>query len=122
MWLTFEKKITKAVLANAISGTIADSLRDDKDIDRGLKLLQAAKKSFSEDFLKKRLIPDWIITKQKKFEDGKSAFIKKMCNFLAGIGRETADVIEKSKGSRGGDTKETIVNRMLNNLWEEYGS
>ena len=45
-----------------------------------------------------------------------------MCNFLAGIGRETADVIEKSKGSRGGDTKETIVNRMLNNLWEEYGS
>ena len=122
MWLTFEKKITKAVLANAISGTIADSLRDDKDIDRGLKLLQAAKKSFSEDFLKKRLIPDWIITKQKKFEDGKSAFIKKMCYFLAGIGRETADVIEKSKGSRGGDPKETIVNRMLNNLWEEYGS
>jgi len=122
MWLTFEKKITKSVLANAISGTIADSLRDDKDIDRGLKLLQAAKKSFSEDFLKKRLIPDWIITKQKKFEDGKSAFIKKMCNFLAGIGRETADEIEKSKGSRGGDTKETIVNRMLNNLWEEFAS
>ena len=62
MWLTFEKKITKSVLANAISGTIADSLRDDKDIDRGLKLLQAAKKSFSEDFLKKRLIrlPDDI--------------------------------------------------------------
>ena len=122
MWLTFEKKITKAVLANAISGTIADSLRDDKDIERGMKLLQAAKKSFSEDFLKKRLIPDWIITKQKKFEDGKSAFIKKMCNFLAGIGRETADEIEKSKGSRGGDTKETIVNRMLNNLWEEFAN
>lgn len=121
MWLTFEKKITKSVLANALSGTIADSLRDDKNIERGQKLLQAAKKSFSEDFLKKRNVPDWITTKLKDFEEGKSAFVKKMCNFLSGIGRETADEIEKSKGSRGHDTKEAIVNRKLNSLWENYG-
>jgi predicted Fe-Mo cluster-binding NifX family protein len=120
MWLTFEKKITKSVLANALSGTIADSLRDDKNIERGQKLLQAAKKSFSEDFLKKRNVPDWITTKLKDFEEGKSAFVKKMCNFLAAIGREAADEIEKSKGSRGHDTKEAIVNRKLNSLWENY--
>jgi hypothetical protein len=43
-----------------------------------------------------------------------------MCNFLAAIGREAADEIEKSKGSRGHDTKEAIVNRKLNSLWENY--
>lgn len=119
MWLTFDKKITKAVLVNAMSGTIAESLKNDKDIDKGQKLLQAAKKSFSEDFLKKRTMPDWIISKLKDDEDGRTAFIKKMCNFLSQIGRETADEIEKSKGVRGGDTKETIVNRLLNKLWEK---
>lgn len=122
MWLTFEKKITKAVLVNAMSGTIADSLRDDKDVERGKKLLDAAKKSFSEDFLKKRTMPDWIISKMKDNEDGKSSFIQKMCKFLTQIGRETADEIEKSKGSRGGDTKETIVNRILNELWQKSGN
>ena len=121
LWLTFEKKITKSVLVNAMNGTISDSLKDDKNIDKGQKLLHAARQSFSEDFLKKRTMPDWIISKLKEDEDGKTAFVKKMSNFLGQIGRETADKIEKSKGERGGDAKETIINRKLNELWENYG-
>lgn len=122
LWLTFEKKITKAVLVKAMSGYVDDSLRNTKNIEKGQSLLQAAKKSFSEDFLKKRTMPDWIISIMKDDEDGKSTFIKKMSNFLERIGRETADEIEKSKGIRGGDAKETIVNRMLNDLWEKSKS
>lgn len=120
LWLTFEKKVTKSVLVNAMNGTISDPLKEDKNIERGQKLLQSARKSFSEDFLKKRTMPDWIISKLKEDEDGKTAFIKKMSNFLSQIGRENADKIEKSKGERGGDSKETIVNRKLNELWEKY--
>lgn len=120
LWLTFEKKVTKSVLVNAMNGTISDPLKEDKNIERGQKLLQSARKSFSEDFLKKRTMPDWIISKLKEDEDGKTAFIKKMSNFLSQIGRESADKIEKSKGERGGDSKETIVNRKLNELWEKY--
>ena len=121
LWLTFEKKITKSVLVNAMNGTISDSLKDDKNIDKGQKLLHAARQSFSEDFLKKRTMPDWIISKLKEDEEGKTAFVKKMSHFLSQIGRETADKIEKSKGERGGDAKETIINRKLNELWENYG-
>ena len=120
MWLTFKKKVTKSVLVNAMNGSISDYLKDDKNIERGLKLLEAARKSFSEDFLKKRTLPEWIITKSNEDEDGKSAFIKKMCNFLNQIDRVTADNIEKSKGERGGDAKESIINRKLNELWENY--
>ena len=120
LWLTFEKKVTKSVLVSAMNGTISDALKDVVNIERGQKLLQAARKSFSEDFLKKRTMPDWIISKLKEDEDGRSAFVKKMSNFLSQIGREVADKIEKSKGERGGDSKETIVNRKLNDLWRNY--
>jgi hypothetical protein len=122
LWLTFEKKVTKSVLVNAMNGTISDPLKDNVNIERGQKLLQAARKSFSEDFLKKRTMPDWIISKLKEDEDGRTAFVKKMSIFLSQIGRETADKIEKSRGERGGDSKETIVNRKLNELWEKYRS
>ena len=122
LWLTFEKKVTKSVLVNAMNGTISDALKDNTNIERGQKLLQSARKSFSEDFLKKRTMPDWIICKLKEDEDGRTAFIKKMSNFLSQIGRETADKIEKSKGERGGDSKEAIVNRKLNDLWAKLGN
>ena len=122
LWLTFEKKVTKSVLVNAMNGTISDPLKDNVNIERGQKLLQSARKSFSEDFLKKRTMPDWIISKLKEDEDGRTAFVKKMSIFLSQIGRETADKIEKSRGERGGDSKETIVNRKLNELWEKYRS
>ena len=51
LWLTFEKKVTKSVLVNAMNGTISDALKDNANIERGQKLLQSARKSFSEDFL-----------------------------------------------------------------------
>ena len=122
MWCTFGKSITKSVLVNAMSGKIADSLKDDSELKTGQRLLQAARLSFGEDFLKKRTLPDWIIAKLTKNEGGRPAFINKMCNFLAKIDRNVVDNIEKSKGSRGGDSKETIVNRKLNELWEKFGN
>ena len=120
LWLTFEKKITKSTLVNAMSGIIADSLKATNNIEGGKKLLQAARKSFKEEFLKKRTMPDWIISRLKENEEGKTAFINKMCDFLSHITRETAGKIEDSKGTRGGDTKETIVNRMLTEMWIKY--
>ena len=42
-----------------------------------------------------------------------------MCSFLSGIDREIADEIENYTGKRGEDTKESKVNKKLNELWEE---
>lgn len=118
-WLTLTYKITMTVLANAMDGKIADALRKENGIERGMKLIAAAKKSFDEDFLKTRTMPDWVISKADDFEGSKAEFTEKMCKFLSSIDRETATDIEKSKGTRGGDTKETIVNRKLNKLWNK---
>ncbi len=122
LWLTFEKKISKSVLVDAMNGKIVDKLRDTKNIENGQKLLNSARKSFNEDFLAKRYLADWILSKLKDNEEGKSSFIKKMCNFLSNIDRHEANKIEKSKGERGGDAKETLINKALNSLWEQSNS
>ena len=106
-------------MAKAMNGVISDALRKDNGIERGLKLIDAAKKSFAEDFLKTRTLPDWVISKADDFDGSKSEFTEKMCKFLSNFDRETATDIEKSKGTRGGDTKETIINRKLNKFWEK---
>lgn len=118
-WLTFESKVTKSILVKAMNNEIDDALKNCTNIKNGESLLEAAKESFSEDFLRKRTLPDWIISKMKDSEEGKSAFIKKMCSFLKSFNRSQSDDIENCKGTRGGDTKETIVNRKLNALWEK---
>ena len=116
-WLTFSNKVTKSVLANAMNGQISEALRKENGIERGRKLIAAAKKSFAEDFLKSRNLPDWIISKADDFEGSKAEFEKQMSDFLGNIDRERATDIEKTKGTRGGDAKETIINRKLNALW-----
>lgn len=118
-WLTFSNKVNKTVLANAMNGQISDPLKKENGIDRGWKLICVAKKSFAEDFLKNRNLPDWIISKADDFEESKAEFEEQMSAFLGNIDRETANDIEKIKGTRGGDSKETIINRKLNALWDK---
>lgn len=118
-WLTFSNKVTKSVLANAMNGQISEALRKENGIERGRKLIAAAKKSFAEDFLKSRNLPDWIISKADDFEGSKAEFEEQMSDFLGNIDRERATDIEKTKGTRGGDTKEAIINRKLNALWSK---
>ena len=57
-WLTFSNKVTKSVLANAMNGQISETLRKENGIERGRRLIAAAKKSFAEDFLKSRNLPE----------------------------------------------------------------
>ena len=40
--------------------------------------------------------------------------------FFSSLNKEKAEQIEKAKGQRGGDTKETIINRLLNNFYEQF--
>lgn len=118
-WLRGDNKITKTIMVRAMNGDIADELKKTNKIEQGLKLLDAAKKSFGKDFLKSRTLPDWIISKANDWEESRAEFVDAMSRFLSSLDRETADDITNSKGKRGGDAKETIINRKLNALWEK---
>lgn len=120
-WATFSGKVNKTVLVKAINGNIDEILTKTKGIKRGRRLIEAAKKSFNEEFLKSRVFIDWIIAKYEDVEDGEQAIlINNIVNFLSSIQREQVDKIEKAKGTKGGKTKETIIYEELNALWAKY--
>lgn len=118
-WLTFGNKITKEVLAKAMNGTIDEALKQTKGIERGKKLLEAARKSFGDDFLGKRTLSDWIISKYiNTGEDKISNFTSDMVSFFnTYLNRAKADKIVKLKGKRGETTREQLIFEELNKLW-----
>ena len=105
----------------AIDGNIVDELNNTSGLERGIRLLQAAEGVFKETTIQARTVIDWIISKYEKTSDNlKPEFTDKMERFLQNISKEDADYIETAKGTRGGDTKENIINNKLSGLWEEF--
>lgn len=120
-WAIFNGKINTTVLVKAINGEIDEVLKKSTNLDRGRKLVEAAQKSFSAEFMRSRTLVDWVIAQYENTADGnKGAFVENMGSFLANVQRENAEKIEKAKGTRGGKTKETIIYEELNSLWKNH--
>lgn len=114
-WLTFTGKINKEVMAKAMNGDVPDILKNDKRMKKGQELLEAARTAFSDKFLSSRTLIDWIISKYDEVDDEDLLELKvKLVKMFTEMTRLEADEIEATKGTKGGDTKETIVNRKLN--------
>lgn len=116
-WLTFTGKINKEVMAKAMNGDIADVLIKNTTLKRGQELLESAGKVFSEQFLSSRTLIDWIISKYNEVieQEGDIPKLKaKLINMFSGMTRQEVDDIEHTKGTRGGNTKESIINEKLN--------
>ena len=119
-WGTFKAGITKEIMADAMAGKISDKLRKTNGLERGRRLLKAAE-HLSKEILKSRTLIDWIIYQYDEADDDqKGATIDNLVKFFSSLNKEKAEQIEKAKGQRGGDTKETIINRLLNNFYEQY--
>ncbi|MCE8953502.1 hypothetical protein K0G24_21940 [Bacteroides thetaiotaomicron] len=120
-WLTFTSRINKKVMDCAIDGNIVDELNNTSGLERGIRLLQAAEGIFKETTIQARTVIDWIISKYEKTSDNlKPEFTDKMERFLKNISKEDANYIEKAKGTKGGDTKENIINNKLSGLWDGF--
>ena len=121
-WLTFTGKINKEVMAKAMNGNVSSVLTNDTTLKRGQELLEAAQKAFSEKFLSSRTLIDWIISKYDTVisEEGNISNLKaKLIRMFGEMTRLEADEIELTKGTKGGDTKEAIINRKLNARFEK---
>ena len=98
-WGTFKAGITKEIMADA----------------------KAVAEHLSKEILKSRTLIDWIIYQYDEADDDqKGATIDNLVKFFSSLNKEKAEQIEKAKGQRGGDTKETIINRLLNNFYEQF--
>ncbi len=120
-WFTFKSEVNKNVLADAMNGKISEKLKYINGIKRGEKLLSAAKEAFDENILKTRTIIDWIIGKYEKADDtDKVNIINDIESFFKSLSREDVTPIEKAKGKRGESTKEQIIYKKLNELFNNY--
>ena len=118
-WLCFKNAgINKEVLAKAMNGKIDEKLQKTPYLEKGKRLLKAAQKSFSNDFLGKRYLVDLLIEKYEDADDEKKAeTMNQLVEFLSGIDRSKADEIEKAKGQKGSIAKEQVILNKLNELY-----
>lgn len=120
-WLTFTANIDKKVMNCAMDNIILPQLENTVGLERGQRLIEAAKEHFTEKNIKSRYLIDWIISKYNTTGDKrKPDFTDKMERFLRSISKEDADYIKKAKGKTGGDTKENLINLKLTELWNGF--
>lgn len=118
LWIAFTKEVTKAVMVKAMRKVeTAGSLTNSHNIQRGLKLYEAAEKAgFTGSYLGSRNFIQWIISKVANADNvADDAKVEQMIAFLGTInGKEIEDI----KGDKGGDNKLTKQLKKLNELWE----
>ena len=120
-WLTFTAKIDKEVMNCAMNNMILPQLENTTGLERGKRLMEAAKERFTEKNIKSRYLIDWILSKYYTTDDSeKPYFTDDMERFLRNISNEDADYIKKAKGATGGNTRENIINQKLTELWNGF--
>lgn len=94
-----------------------------QNIQRGLDILGAIKERINEDFIKTRLIADWVVSKYEKTGDAEKATFKDdMCEFFRSLDVTKGEAIKSVTGKRGESTKEDKMFNLLNEYYQEYES
>ena len=123
MYVTGTENVKKSVLKKFMNGETADVLKDSEDskekIERCKKILEAAK-CFSV-LLPSRSFADWIKSKLDLKKNLTGEQVEDiLVGFLKSVSKDKADEICKIKGTKGGSTKEDLINAELNKLYDFY--
>lgn len=121
-WFTFKDGgITKELLAKAMTGNIDKKLKNTANLERGKRLLEAAKKAFSIAFLFKRYLIDFLVEKYESADDSdKARTMDQLVDFLSGLDRSKVEALEKAKGTKGDTTKEQVILDLLNQYYSDF--
>ena len=119
-WATLTDTITKGVIVKAMNGKIDDSLKFMDNLEYGKRLYVLATEKFGEEFLKTRTLADWVLKtlNATPVSTPRSTTIERIIAFFSNLAQDDAAEIVKMKGSRGGETKEALVNKRLDELFQ----
>lgn len=122
LWLTFSTKINTSVIHVAMQGKYLDPLKNEVGLERGLKILEVAKAKFGEKLCKSRTtLSGWIVNKYDNMLDKeKATFTDDMIQFISSIDSDNVTYLQKVKGEKGGSSKEELINKKLNELWDSF--
>lgn len=119
-WATLTDTITKGVIVKAMNGTIDDKLESEVNLKDGKALYTLATEKFGEEFTNTRILADWVlkILNATPSTTPRKVTIERIEAFFKKLSPEDATEISNMKGSRGGDTKEALVNKRLDELFQ----
>lgn len=124
IWATGGDKVSQTCLISAIggaeSGRIPEVLTKKDFLEHGKSMHAAAKEVFRSPFMAVRNLPTWLAAAYQNRDDSKEGFVNKMKAFFGTLKGPVAEDIETITGTRGGDTKEALINRKLNSLYAEF--
>lgn len=122
LWLTFTKSITTTVINAAMQGKYLDPLKNEAGLERGLKILEVAKAAFGDKLCKNRTaLSGWVVSKYDSTLDGdKAEFTDNMIKFMRSIDSSDVEYLQKVKGKIGEGSKEDLINKKLNELWDSF--
>lgn len=122
LWFTFNKKVDTKVMDAAMQGKYLDPLKNEAGLERGLKILEVAKATFGEKLCKSRTtLSGWIVSKYDNTLDAdKAKFTDNMIEFMRSIAPEDITYLQKVKGKIGEGSKEDLINKKLNELWDSF--
>ncbi len=114
-WATLTDTITKGVIVRAMNGKIDDKLKREEYLKYGKMLYAHAAEKFGEEFLKTRVLADWVlkILNATPPTTKRSDTIEKIKVFFTNLPQEEAQRIANITGERGGATKESLINAEL---------
>ena len=119
-WATLADSITKRVIIQAMNGTVDKRLKDTDNLEYGKRLFYLAAEKFEEGFLRTRTLADWVL----KILNATPAIgrridtIEKLATFFTNLPKGEAEEIVNMRGSRGGETREALVNKRLDELFQ----
>lgn len=124
LWLTFNKKVDTKVIDAAMVGKFLDPLKNEAGLERGLKILEVAKATFGDKLCKNRTtLSGWVVSIYENTLDAdKAEFTDNMIEFMRSIGPNDVVCLQKVKGKIGEGSKEDLINRKLNTLWNNFNS
>ncbi len=122
IWAALVDSITKGVIIKAMNGTVDECLKATVNLEYGKKLYYLAAKKFAEKFMNTRTLPDWVlkILNTTPVNIQRSTTVENIAAFFTDLSKEDAEEISNMKGSSGGETKEALVNRKLDELYQAY--
>ena len=103
-----------------MNGTIDDKLESEVNLEDGKALYTLATEKFGEEFTNTRILADWVlkILNATPSTTPRKVTIERIEAFFKKLSQEDATEISNLKGSRGGDTKEALVNKRLDELFQ----
>lgn len=124
LWLTFNNKVDTKVMDAAMQEKYLDPLKNEAGLERGLNILKVAKVTFGDKLCKNRTtLSGWVVSiYESTLDEDKAKFTDNMIQFMRSIDPSEVECLQKIKGKTGEGSKEDLINRKLNALWDNFKS